>query len=607
MAEKGFGVKEVNLIGASGTPTITSPNNLNLNANNVAISTNVSIGGTLSVTGNVSVGGTLTYEDVTNIDSVGIITARAGVNLTGGNITLGDSGGSSDDRLVFGAGSDLQLMHDGAQSYIINATGNLDIRTGSNASDSIDLQSNAGGENMAKFIPGGAVELYHNNNKKLETSSSGATVTGTLAATAVTGDGSALTGITITPTNSDIQVAYTVTANGSSAYRFAGNGVVSTADNPDLYFIRGKKYRFINNSGGSHPFQIRESSGGTAYSTGVTNNGAASGNIDFAPTYDSPAQLVYQCTSHGGMVGNIYLRDAAGGNTKVGVSTFSGKVTIESSTQPTFNKGNFGPGSLTLQNNSNDGTIDYSQGIVFTDNANNDSDGGWVHGAIVCTGSTGYNGNMIFGIDGDGGRDNDLTGITDKMRILNDGRITTNGLDGATDITTTGTGDTYDGMILGKPPLRVTRTSGCPVFLNRNGSGGNIQEWRYGGSIVGYVSNTGNSLPSDRNYKKNITNLSLGLDLVNKLQPVSYHYKFDADSDPVMYGLVAQDVETALNDAGVAQNTAAILQYEAKNDVKESDYALDYSKLTPILINAVKELTKKVETLEAEVAALKAK
>ena len=76
MAEKGFGVKEVNLIGASGTPTITSPNNLNLNAVNVAISTNVSIGGTLSVTGNVSVGGTLTYEDVTNIDSVGLITAR---------------------------------------------------------------------------------------------------------------------------------------------------------------------------------------------------------------------------------------------------------------------------------------------------------------------------------------------------------------------------------------------------------------------------------------------------------------------------------------------------------------------------------------------------
>ena len=82
------------------------------------------------------------------------------------------------------------------------------------------------------------------------------------------------------PTNSDIQVVYTVTANGFSAYRFAGNGVVSSTDNPDLYLYRGTKYRFINNSGGSHPFEIRASSGGSAYNTGVTNNGASSGNID---------------------------------------------------------------------------------------------------------------------------------------------------------------------------------------------------------------------------------------------------------------------------------------------------------------------------------------
>ena len=72
-----------------------------------------------------------------------------------------------------------------------------------------------------------------------------------------------------------------------------------------------------------------------------------------------------------------------------------------------------------------------------------------------------------------------------------------------------------------------------------------------------------------------------------------------------MYGLIAQDVETALNDAGVAQNTAAILQYEEKNDEKDSDYSLDYTKLTPILINAVKELSSEIESLKSEIAALK--
>ena len=46
----------------------------------------------LSISGNLSIGGTLTYEDVTNIDSVGMITARAGVNVTGGQIS-GNGGG----------------------------------------------------------------------------------------------------------------------------------------------------------------------------------------------------------------------------------------------------------------------------------------------------------------------------------------------------------------------------------------------------------------------------------------------------------------------------------------------------------------------------------
>ena len=396
MAEKSFGIKEINLIGASGTPTIESPNNLNLNAVNVAISTNVSIGGTLSVTGNVSVGGTLTYEDVTNIDSVGIITARKdiivgrGLTVTGistfsgdvhfslhgaGNpkIQFDESGdllwfkkptvGGSSTKLGLGGGTSydhLQLQQTytgGGQSEITAYNSNILIATNSSEKN-ITLQSTNDitlTNGTYPFIKceensstDQSVTLYYGQtgstpyaNPKLETTSTGINVTG-----AITVNGSALS---ITPTDSDIQVAYTVTANGSSAYRFAGNGVVSTADNPDLYLIRGQKYRFINNSGGSHPFQIRESSGGSAYSTGVTNNGASSGNIDFAPTYNSPAQLVYQCTSHGGMVGNIYLRDAAGNNTNVGVTTFSqttssvAGVTVTSQGLDHYEEGTFTP------------------------------------------------------------------------------------------------------------------------------------------------------------------------------------------------------------------------------------------------------------------------
>jgi len=41
-----------------------------------------------SFSGNVSIGGTLTYEDVTNIDSVGLITARSGIDVTAGGINV---------------------------------------------------------------------------------------------------------------------------------------------------------------------------------------------------------------------------------------------------------------------------------------------------------------------------------------------------------------------------------------------------------------------------------------------------------------------------------------------------------------------------------------
>jgi len=336
MAEKGFGVKEINLIGPSGTPTITSPNNLNLNANNVAISTNVSIGGTLTVTGNVSVGGTLTYEDVTNIDSVGIVTAAKGVRV---NADSAFSGGAlATNYISVGASQDLKLYHNGVINYIVANDARLILRADDIMLQSDDTSGRAlyldGGANRLELGYDGSAAAYitTSNVQFLKSITASADSTHDIGTNSVRfqnayvdnyyGDGSNLTNLPI----SDIQVVYTVTANGSSAYRFAGNGVVSTADNPDLFLIRGQKYRFVNNSGGSHPFQIRESDGGTAYSTGVTNNGASSGNIDFEPRNDSPSYLVYQCTSHGGMVGNIYIRGAAGNNTNVGVTTFVGAV-----------------------------------------------------------------------------------------------------------------------------------------------------------------------------------------------------------------------------------------------------------------------------------------
>ena len=50
------------------------------------------ITGDITTPGDVGIGGTLTYEDVANVDSIGVITARAGIDVTGGTIT-GDGSG----------------------------------------------------------------------------------------------------------------------------------------------------------------------------------------------------------------------------------------------------------------------------------------------------------------------------------------------------------------------------------------------------------------------------------------------------------------------------------------------------------------------------------
>ena len=75
----------------------------------------------------------------------------------------------------FGSSGDLKIFHDGSHSQIQDqGTGNLYI-TG-NASVNIDKQS---GEQMANFNADGSVELFHDNNKKLETTATGVTITGT--------------------------------------------------------------------------------------------------------------------------------------------------------------------------------------------------------------------------------------------------------------------------------------------------------------------------------------------------------------------------------------------------------------------------------------------
>ena len=132
-----------------------------------------------NVTGNINgdLTGTLQTAAQTNITSVGSLSSlvvTGGITATGGNIVMNDSSGSSANRIKLGTSQDLSIYHDGSHSRIDETgTGNLMIQ-----SDNAVYIKKGTSENIAVFNADGAVDLYHDNTKRLATTGNGADVFG---------------------------------------------------------------------------------------------------------------------------------------------------------------------------------------------------------------------------------------------------------------------------------------------------------------------------------------------------------------------------------------------------------------------------------------------
>ena len=115
--------------------------------------------------------GVLSWATVSaSSDVVDDTTPQLGGDLetNGHNILLGDSSNGADDDVIrIGAGQDLNLYHDGTNSWIVNKTGNLNFYA-------------KHGEYGMRMLPDANVELYFDNNKKLETTNTGISVTGSV-------------------------------------------------------------------------------------------------------------------------------------------------------------------------------------------------------------------------------------------------------------------------------------------------------------------------------------------------------------------------------------------------------------------------------------------
>jgi len=295
-------------IAFAGVTTIAT---LNASDNILSVGGTVNFVSDVSIGGTVSIAGTLTYEDVTNVDAVGLITARDGIKV-GSGITLSPDGdifftgimtgngsgltGVANTDVVFpdkisfgdngrinlGVSSDIQIYHDSSDniSKIDNTTANaLQIRNLGNNKVIIKTQNSY------------PVELYYNNSKKLETASGGVTVTGTVAATSYTGDGSSLTGISAgiaTAVPKSVSGITTVLDLSKDDFKITAAGI-TTID------VRG------GSEGNSHTLRIHNS--------GITTVGFStyflfpSGASPIIPTADGTISLISFTVDRQGAVG----------------------------------------------------------------------------------------------------------------------------------------------------------------------------------------------------------------------------------------------------------------------------------------------------------------
>ena len=577
--------------------------------------------------GNVTIGGTLTYEDVTNIDSVGLVTARSGIEIgarpgvaasisvdgnaifsgisTFSNTTTSSAPTNGSVQFDGGVGI-VKNLHVGGELAVTSTLPKITL-TDSDSGDAYQLRNNTG-----SFAVRNATDSRSD----------------------ITVDGDGKVGINATSPDCMLHVvkasAGTMSADGNAVLALENNNhcvlnMMSPADKSS-YIMMGDPDD--NNAG-----QIRYDNNINALLIEVNGSErlriSSDGYVGIGT--DTPLNPLEVVGSSPDIV--IYDTDAYNQNTNGGAVAFAGKDSA--GVRKTFadvrgvaNGSNIGEFAIRTRRTGGTLTeairVDSAGKTIIKVSDNNTSRVNATHlqiqnsdfSASACAGimlaaSNGANSefNIVTQKHSSGtGADFHLDNGTDAMiQISGDNGDIKFGVNGTMINTfTPGNGNTTTGV--GVEPrngsIFLSRSDGPVVFSNRN-SHGEIHRFTKDGSSVGSISTNANSLPSDKNFKKNISDLDLGLSLVNKLKPSQFNYKIDDPNTPVMYGLIAQELEESLTSEGVTKNSTQLIQHRPTDNDKESDYDVDYAKLIPVLINAIKELSTEIETLKAEVAALK--
>ena len=588
------------------------------------LDTNIAISGTLGVTGEVTLAT---------------------------HLVMGDN-----DKIKIGTGGDLEIYHDGSNSYISNSTGNLYL---GDTNGSVHIQAKLNEESII-CAADGAVTLYHDNSSKLATTSTGIDVTGTATVDGLTVDGSALvrSGNTLTLNRTDNAIG------GAMSY-VAGTGFIFNDANGDgTSFNVGVANRMRIDASGNvgigttSPSAKLEINGDINIGTNaILSNGtltvsAGSGagySTQISTAYSFPyvntqidaiagasysGQILFRTSSGGGSVSERMRIDSSG---NVGIGTSSPTAKLDVTGDGTWIR-HSGYGQLLDMGNWTDGLVRIestgapmyiraagSNYIALDTNSVEririDSGGkvGIGSGSPASYNSAAQNlvikntGNVGITIAAEGGGDSTLmfadgTGGTAGYR----GRVAyTHAADrmefhtaAAERMRIDSSGRLLVGTAAGSFGARITAesTTSYTFESRRTGTGneGHIVFKNANGAVGTIFTNgstTAYNTSSDYRLKENIIEITGAIDRVNQLQPKRFN--FIADADTTVDGFLAHEVQDIIPEAVTGEK-------DAVDDEGNPHYqGIDQSKLVPLLTKAIQEqqtiiddLKSRIETLE---------
>jgi len=301
----------------------------------------VSATGDLLTFGNVQVLGTVDGRDVAADGATLDAVASTYVDVSGDTLT-GDLAFGDNVKAKFGASDDLQIYHDGLNSYIHESgTGSLFIQ----AYAGLVVRNPIATEKILEGYVGGAVSLYYDNSKKFETTSSGVDVTGTLVSDGLTVDGDG------TFQNN----------SGSVLLKLEGSTY------PEIRMLEGDTTDVnsrITNNGGQLTFQTLAEGGTTTNRLQINHS---TGDVKFYEDTGTTAKLTWDASAE-----ELQFKD----NVKAEFGDSGDLIIYHNGTNTFFSNSQ---GHVYLTNNSNDKDIK-----ILTD----DGSGGTTE-YIVADGSTG--------------------------------------------------------------------------------------------------------------------------------------------------------------------------------------------------------------------------